>query len=357
MAEKTMQDYTNKKFGKLLIVKGVEGNTSKNKPNKYKKYECLCDCGKTINIKTSQLVRGTKSCGCLRIYNNLTTELYTGLKINRLTVIGFCDENKKWKFSCSCGTIYFSDAKRVLNGNTKSCGCLNSEVSKDKAIVFINNNTNSNPIEVLALKIYRDRYSDGNLNFNNFYTLSQQNCFYCGVNRSNKLIKKPSKYSYLYSLPEEQLTFRYNGLDRIDSSLPHNLENCVSSCYFCNHAKSDMNQEMFISYLKRLITNKVSLSFDEYRKLSKLVDMSFFNDKTKYSLIKSIKHIHKQRYRDGNLSLIDLYQLSQLDCFYCGAEPNNLMNRAKTLNKSQFARDTGDFIYNGLDRIDPTKPH
>lgn len=352
-----MQDFTNKTFGKLLVIAGIEPNNSKNKPNIYKKYKCLCDCGKTINILTSQLIRGTKSCGCLRIYNNLTNKLYPGLKINRFTVIKFCDKNLKWELLCQCGNIYYSDAKRILRNNTKSCGCLNKEKRKEKAICLINNKSDPDPLKILAKKIFRDRYSDGDLTLEIFLEKSQLPCFYCGAEKTNKMIKKPSEYSYLYKLSEESLTFKYNGLDRIDSLLTHNIDNCVTSCYFCNHSKSNMDQNDFIKYLQKLASHKINYSFDDYRKLANS-DISFFQDKNKFSLIKSIKSIYKSRYNDGDLLITDFYKLSQINCYYCGAEPFNLTNRAKQIKKSsQLAKNTGDFVYNGLDRINSKEKH
>lgn len=45
--------------------------------------------------------------------------------------------------------------------------------------------------------------------------------------------------------------FTYNGLDRIDSSQPHNKNNVVPCCYPCNVAKLDYTQEEFFSQTKK----------------------------------------------------------------------------------------------------------
>ena len=356
-------DFTGQKFEKLTVIKGIELNTSRNKPNIYKKYLCLCDCGKEIKILTSQLIRGTKSCGCLKVFSNLTDKLYPGLKINRFTVVGFSTQQMKWELLCDCGTTYFSGAKRILRSNTKSCGCLNRETGKRKAIELINKKSNPDPIKQLAKKIFRDRYKDGDLTPEIFFDMSQMPCEYCGMEAkfSNSIIKNPSKYSYLAQLPIEKLTFRYNGLDRIDSNLPHTKENCVPACKICNHAKSDLTQQEFLNYLNRFCNYIQNSSFEEYRKLANYIDISFFSVKNERKSFKaSIKFISDARYSDGDLknNYPLFYKLSQLPCYYCGLEYSNKTNRSNhRRNSSQLAKNTGDFIYNGLDRIDSSLPH
>lgn len=54
----------------------------------------------------------------------------------------------------------------------------------------------------------------------------------------------------------------------------------------------------------------------------------------------------------------DFFSISQMNCDYCKATPNNLQNSAKADPKaSQYAKDNGDFTYNGLDRFDNSLPH
>lgn len=64
---------------------------------------------------------------------NYKDEKWLGQKFNRLTVIAY--ETIKYKHStrvnwivrCECGTLKSVSPYRVLNGNTKSCGCFKSE--------------------------------------------------------------------------------------------------------------------------------------------------------------------------------------------------------------------------------------
>lgn len=64
---------------------------------------------------------------------NYKDEKWIGQKFNRLTVIAFervrykNSTRVRWIVRCDCGTLKSVAPYRVLNGNTKSCGCLKLE--------------------------------------------------------------------------------------------------------------------------------------------------------------------------------------------------------------------------------------
>lgn len=63
------KDLTGQKFGKLTVIKQVEDYVSE-KGRHHSQWACKCDCGnpKEIIVKGYSLVQGlTKSCGCLKI--------------------------------------------------------------------------------------------------------------------------------------------------------------------------------------------------------------------------------------------------------------------------------------------------
>jgi hypothetical protein len=132
----------------------------------------------------------------------------------------------------------------ALRDNTAiSCGCL--------GILDIYDIEQSS-----AKKIFNDCYSDGDLTFSDFYLYSQQSCFYC--DRDNQ---KSNHFNAFISQSESNFDFapingwfNYNGLDRIDSSLPHNKNNVVPCCYQCNWSKSNATSDEFEQItLKRAI--------------------------------------------------------------------------------------------------------
>lgn len=47
------------RFGKLVVKEQIDNHKA------HRRYLCICDCGKESKITTGNLMRGTKSCGCL----------------------------------------------------------------------------------------------------------------------------------------------------------------------------------------------------------------------------------------------------------------------------------------------------
>lgn len=63
-------DLTGKKFGRLTVIDKTYKETKNGK--KYVCWNCLCDCGETVQVYTGALNSGsTQSCGCLSRENSL----------------------------------------------------------------------------------------------------------------------------------------------------------------------------------------------------------------------------------------------------------------------------------------------
>jgi hypothetical protein len=89
------------------------------------------------------------------------------------------------------------------------------------------------------------------LKIEEYYSISQMNCFYCGSPPNNnfnraKTDKKASQ------LAKKNGNYRYNGLDRIDSSLSHISNNVVPSCKWCNFAKNKLSLTDFQQWIDRI---------------------------------------------------------------------------------------------------------
>jgi hypothetical protein len=86
---------------------------------------------------------------------------------------------------------------------------------------------------------------------------------------------------------------------------------------------------------------------------------------TRDAKISSAKHVFNKRYKDGNLSFREFLELVTQNCFYCGAKPANCHNVYRnrlynSTNKVGYTKERillGDFISNGLDRIDSNGKH
>ncbi len=175
-----------------------------------------------------------------------------GQKFSRLLVIEKAEHHSKrtaWKCQCYCGTIKVIKTEELRSGDTKSCGCWNDEQRSARAKNMYSKNIKFLPHITTARKVWKTRYSD--ISFDDFYELSQQNCYYCGV-APNNLQNAPlcDKKSSLTA--RENGDFIYNGLDRMDNTLGHTKENCVPCCKYCNYAKREQTQEEFKLWLVRI---------------------------------------------------------------------------------------------------------
>lgn len=258
---------------------------------------------------------------------------------------------------CDCGNMKIASNNFLIQGVLNSCGCLVLEnavrLGKDikKRIRF-------EPKIVSARRVFR-HYKDGDLSFEEFFHLSQQNCLYCGQSPQNKQQEnKRNPKSYLYG--NDDGVFIYNGLDRIDSTIGHTKNNVVTCCSNCNYAKNNMSLEYFKNYVTRLFATERIMP-EEHRRQSLLIDVSTLYRIENYSLASSVRSTFnrgKGYYKDGGLKIDQFYQLTQLNCFYCNLPPSNINNKAQiSKGYSQYAKDTGNFIYNGLDRLDNALKH
>ena len=138
-------DLTNQRFGRLIALeRDLSYPKGQGKPVYWK---CICDCGTTKSIKGDHLRRGvTRSCGCLS--KELRTQIFlddlTDKHFGRLVVIER-DKTKPmgkncfayWKCQCICGNIVSVRGDHLRNGQTQSCGCLNS-AGEEKIINILN---------------------------------------------------------------------------------------------------------------------------------------------------------------------------------------------------------------------------
>lgn len=115
-----MIDITGQKFGRLSVV-------SRDQTAKRGEvcWFCLCECGKHSIVRGYQLGSGgTKSCGCVKLGDD-----FIGRKFGRLTVLSRAHcVNSSGQYplicQCECGEKIAARRAHLINGSTKSCGCL-----------------------------------------------------------------------------------------------------------------------------------------------------------------------------------------------------------------------------------------
>lgn len=177
----------------------------------------------------------------------------TGEIFGRLTVIKFsCIKNKSrwWLCSCTCGKEKEIPTDRLTDKKhgTKSCGCLAIERRREGVRNKIYCSTKLHYGEAAFKRLYnsykRNAEKNGRLfelTKEHFKTLVTKSCFYCGA--------EPASFSIGKHLNGE---FVYNGIDRIDNEKGYIINNVITCCKMCNHAKHTSSKEVFMEYLYRI---------------------------------------------------------------------------------------------------------
>jgi len=165
----------------------------------------------------------------------------------------------RWVCECNCGNQSVVSAENLATGRTKSCGC-DQGVRRGKRV----------PAYKYVWFNYKGSAKRRNLSFDltleRFAQLIAQRCDYCGREPSQAM--SPSQMRH----PSYE-TFRYNGLDRIDSTKGYVESNVVPCCKTCNELKSNKSREEFLAAVEaihkfqsktRLLTDVEAKQIGEY---------------------------------------------------------------------------------------------
>lgn len=119
----------------MLTVVALGGKNS----SRHVMWKCVCECGNVSTHTGNNLNCGhTKSCGCLRHRSRVVN--LTGQKFGRLTVQNMSEVKNGvvyWNCVCECGRFVIVPTGHLKSGHTKSCGCLQSEISRKLALKHI----------------------------------------------------------------------------------------------------------------------------------------------------------------------------------------------------------------------------
>lgn len=221
-------DETGNKYGKLTVIRFTKFDIRHNAW-----FLCKCECGNEIEIRGYCLRRGDNvACGCSQgLKNGEVHPLFvdkTGMRFGKLVVIrlvGTKNKQSMWECRCDCRNATTLSSGHLNKNGTKSCGC-------DKKLKEGEGCFN------LLFAHYKRQAKKRNLSWSvskeMFRKLTKENCHYCGTKPSSIRKNKRSNGDYIY-----------NGLDRIDSSKGHTIDNVVPCCGICNWMKRDLNVEDF----------------------------------------------------------------------------------------------------------------
>jgi hypothetical protein len=219
----------------------IKNNNYSSTIYKYNNIELKAICN---NLKKMGIQIRTKKENAKLTRLDLANKKFTRLLCIKPTKL---NDDTAWQCKCDCGKIVIIKTEYLTNEDTKSCGCLNIEKAKENLANSWTRKNKFSPEIATARKIWQNRYNDG-ISFEDFYHMSQLNCAYCNEppsNIGNASTKNSSEYF------EEYGNFVYNGLDRIDSSLLHTLDNCVPCCKYCNFSKRERSVQEYYDWLEK----------------------------------------------------------------------------------------------------------
>lgn len=241
-----IKDITGQKFGRLVVI-GI-AFSKKRKIH----WKCKCDCGNDFIARGDGLkTGGTKSCGCYQKEQASKANFkdLSGQRFERLMAVervGSKNGNALWKCKCDCLNDVVVPGAYLLNGNTKSCGCLTRDVCWFKPLKFGEANFN------LMYSRYKQGAVKRNILFNltkdDFRELIYKNCNYCA-----------SAPTSVWNRKILNGHIPCNGIDRVDNNKGYSSDNCVPCCSICNQAKSTLTAEEFKEWIKRLVNHNKEL--------------------------------------------------------------------------------------------------
>lgn len=124
-------DLTGQRFGNLTVKERAPNDRFGSA-----RWTCQCDCGNITVVNGNSLRRGlSHSCGCAKL--KYPVDL-SGYQFGRLTVMKRAPTDKhhqaRWLCKCDCGQTKIVGRQELLNGDTRSCGCLRSETTAKRHI-------------------------------------------------------------------------------------------------------------------------------------------------------------------------------------------------------------------------------
>lgn len=147
----------------------------------------------------------------------------------------------KWSCICECGKKTWVLRELLIEGKTKSCGCLLDDINLKNR-----NLTSFNDLYGTYKRHAKNRKLTFELSKEQFLILTSDNCYYCNCPPNQKAIKK--RYN--------NGVYIYNGIDRIDNEVGYIIENCVSACGRCNFGKQTLSLEKFLEHVEKIYMNR-----------------------------------------------------------------------------------------------------
>jgi len=186
-----------------------------------------------------------------RLGRKFSAEDLTGRVFGRLTVIGLSEKKTpsrggsfrlRWDCRCECGNISSPCRRDLIQGFTKSCGCLRNtfrQLPGDEASFrqrLVQYKTNA-----------RNRKLEFSLTKEEFREITEKQCKYCG--------SAPKTHYEFKRKVIKIVPYLCNGIDRIDNTKGYISGNCVACCDLCNYMKRSMTVNDFLNHVRTIALN------------------------------------------------------------------------------------------------------
>lgn len=133
-------------------------------------------------------------------------------------------------FRCNiCNKEYLKHTNNIFDGRSKRCKDCRAMTAEHKTFTLVKQTAKRRKIKFLITE-------------EEWLNLATKNCYYCDSQPKNCI----ASYG----------EFKYNGLDRIDTTKEYVLENVVPCCRMCNTAKSDHDYETFLDWIEKIYERK-----------------------------------------------------------------------------------------------------
>jgi hypothetical protein len=171
-----------------------------------------------------------------------TKQKYAGMRYGKLTILHITRADPKnthhYFALCKCDCGVEKEMRLFAIQKYQACGCVGKENRKKANIgnTYTRHNFGDHSKKIL-INSYKRHAKDRNIGFelsnDEFFKITKQNCFYCGVEPKQVISPKGAYGDYIY-----------NGVDRVDNDLPYTTKNCVAACRPCNSRKNGITKEM-----------------------------------------------------------------------------------------------------------------
>lgn len=218
-------DITGQTFGRLTAISLIGSKVGVSAV-----WRCRCECGAEVTKQSRDLRRGhAVSCGCFRPSNDLLGHRFGRLLVVRRSEDRYSDKSVLWVCVCDCGKEIKKRSSDLKAGKKKSCGCLISDVQRQRQTTHGLSRTIEYQRHMGAIKRARKINSDGAR-----FTVQElearldalgRRCLYCH-------------------------TGKYEQLDHVEPLSRggrHVLKNIVPACAKCNGSKH--NKILFVEWM------------------------------------------------------------------------------------------------------------